>query len=116
MLFIDEVDALGSKRGNGLVQNKEQEQTLNQLLNEMDGFMENDQIIVVAATNLVESIDPALQRPGRFDRKIEIKLPNAIERFKILQIHMRDKPNNLRALNLSEAAKDLEGYSGADIE
>lgn len=60
LLFIDEIDALGSKRGQGIMQNKEQEQTLNQLLNEMDGFMENDQIIVVAATNLVDSLDPAL--------------------------------------------------------
>ena len=70
IIFIDEIDALGSKRMQGPMQNKEQDQTLNQLLNEMDGFMENDKIIVVAATNLVDSIDPALLRPGRFDRKI----------------------------------------------
>jgi cell division protease FtsH len=72
MIFIDEVDALGSKRNHGCHSNREQEQTLNQLLNEMDGFLENDQIVIVAATNLVDSLDPALQRPGRFDRKVAI--------------------------------------------
>ena len=61
----------------------------------MDGFLENDKIIVVAATNRINSIDSALLRPGRFDRKIEIKLPDPIERFKILQIHLKNKPNNL---------------------
>ena len=82
----------------------------------MDGFIENDQIIVVAATNLVDTLDQALQRPGRFDRKIAINLPNAADRTKILQIHLKDKPNNLKVKYLEEEAKNLEGYSGADIE
>lgn len=81
----------------------------------MDGFIESDQIIVVAATNLVDSLDPALTRPGRFDRKIEINLPNLEERNKILRIHLKEKPSNLKSSSLAEAAKDLEGYSGADI-
>ena len=80
MIFIDEIDAVGFSRGNSnnIIGggHREMETTLNQLLNEMDGFEENDQIIVVAATNLIRSIDPALIRPGRFDRVIEIKLPD----------------------------------------
>ena len=88
MIFIDEIDAIGYKRKSskysmgpfGGTGNREAETTLNQLLNEMDGFQENDNIIVVAATNLLDNIDPALLRPGRFDHKIEMKLPTAPER------------------------------------
>ena len=75
----------------GMGGNREVDSTLNQLLNEMDGFEENNQIIVVGATNLLGNLDPALLRPGRFDRIIEIQLPNPHERFKILKIHLRDK-------------------------
>jgi len=97
MIFIDEIDAVGYKRNSNQfgMSNRETETTLNQLLNEMDGFEERDQIIVVAATNLIQNIDPALQRPGRFDRKIEIKLPTVHERFKILEIHLRSKQHSI---------------------
>jgi cell division protease FtsH len=94
MVFIDEIDAVGFARGNNnnIIGggNRELETTLNQLLNEMDGFEENDQIIVVAATNLANTLDPALSRPGRFDRKIEISLPNAADRMEILRIHLKN--------------------------
>jgi len=94
MIFIDEIDAVGYTRGHSnALQNgghREMETTLNQLLNEMDGFEENDRIIVVAATNLASSLDPALQRPGRFDHKIEIKLPNALDRKEIIKIHLKN--------------------------
>lgn len=84
MIFIDEIDAVGYSRGNSnnIVGggHREMETTLNQLLNEMDGFEENDRIIVVAATNLAKSLDPAILRPGRFDHKIEITLPNQVDR------------------------------------
>ena len=91
MIFIDEIDAVGSKRvaGGGNGGSREYENTLNQLLNEMDGFEENDQIVVIAATNLINNIDPALQRPGRFDQKIEISPPNAQNRANILKIHLK---------------------------
>ena len=94
MIFIDEIDAVGFKRGgaHGMGSgNRETETTLNEILNQMDGFEENDKIIVVAATNLLDNLDPAIQRPGRFDRKIEIKLPDVTERVKILKIHLREK-------------------------
>ena len=85
MIFIDEIDAVGYKRrqgpsSGGLTMNREAETTLNQLLNEMDGFEENQNILVVSATNLLDNLDPALLRPGRFDHKIEIQLPTAPER------------------------------------
>jgi len=86
MIFIDEIDAVGYKRTAGGMNmgSRETETTLNQLLNEMDGFQENDKIIVVAATNLINNIDPALQRPGRFDKTIEIKLPEVKDRYNII--------------------------------
>ena len=94
MIFIDEIDAIGYTRGNSNFimggGHREMETTLNQLLNEMDGFEENDRIIVVAATNLANTLDPALSRPGRFDHKIEIKLPGREERKEILAIHLRN--------------------------
>lgn len=90
MIFIDEIDAVGYSRkdGNLMGNNRETETTLNQLLSEMDGFEENDRIVVVAATNLAKNIDPALLRPGRFDHKIEITLPNKEARIEILKIHL----------------------------
>lgn len=95
MIFIDEIDAVGYARGNQSFQmlggNRESETTLNQLLNEMDGFEENNKILVVAATNLIQSLDPALTRPGRFDHKIETKLPTLNERKDIFKIHLADK-------------------------
>jgi cell division protease FtsH len=82
----------------------------------MDGFQENDQILVVAATNLLCNIDEALQRPGRFDRKIEIELPDLQARIQILNIHLRSRSHSINPLTIETAAKSLEGYSGADIE
>jgi cell division protease FtsH len=94
MIFIDEIDAVGYARGNNNFiiggGHREMETTLNQLLNEMDGFEENDKIIVVAATNLDRTLDPALSRPGRFDRKIEIKLPGLHDRVDIMKIHLKN--------------------------
>lgn len=94
MIFIDEIDAVGYTRGqSNALQNgghREMETTLNQLLNEMDGFEENNRIIVVAATNLASSLDPALQRPGRFDHKIEIHLPDVNDRKEIIKIHLKN--------------------------
>ena len=119
MIFIDEIDAVGFKRGgaHGMGSgNRETETTLNEILNQIDGFEENDKIIVVAATNLLENLDPAIQRPGRFDRKIEIKLPDVAERSVILQIHFRDKTHNLQLLDFTKAATFLDGCSGAELE
>ena len=96
MIFIDEIDAIGYKRkqlkqsggGFGVQSNREAETTLNQLLNEMDGFEECNNILVVAATNLIGNIDDALTRPGRFDQKIEMKLPTPPERAQIIKIYL----------------------------
>ena len=118
MIFIDEIDAVGYKRAsnNMFGSNRESETTLNQLLNEMDGFEGNDKVVVVAATNLISNIDAALSRPGRFDRKIEIKLPTGHDRFQILKIHLKGKHHMLVEKDLSKAATKLNGFSGADIE
>ena len=119
MIFIDEIDAVGYKRGgaHGVGSgNRETETTLNQLLNEMDGFEENDKILIVAATNLLENLDPAIQRPGRFDRKIEIKLPDVRDRANILKIHLSSKTHSLPERAITKAATFLDGCSGADIE
>ena len=117
IIFIDEIDSVGFKRArNGLPGNREADQTLTQLLNEMDGFDVNDRVIVIAATNMLENLDPALIRPGRFDRKVEVKLPNALERANILKIHLKDKRHNLEQMTISKAATFLDGCSGAEIE
>ena len=87
IIFIDEIDAIGQRRGAGYVSNDEREQTLNQLLAEMDGFEPTASVVVLAATNRPETLDPALLRPGRFDRQVEIPLPNLRERAAILAIH-----------------------------
>lgn len=90
IIFIDEIDAIGKKRSSGPFANEEKENTLNQLLVNMDGFDTKNKIIVIAATNLKDSLDPALLRPGRFDRAIEINLPNFEERTEILQVHLKN--------------------------
>jgi cell division protease FtsH len=100
MIFIDEIDAVGYSRkystgGGSIGGNREAETTLNQLLNEMDGFEENEGILVIAATNLINNLDQALVRAGRFDHKIEIKLPTAPERAQIIKIHLKNKKHNL---------------------
>lgn len=118
MIFIDEIDAVGFHRGsaNLLGGHRESETTLNQLLNEMDGFEENEQIIVVAATNLATSLDAALLRPGRFDHKIEVTFPTLEERKEILKIHLKNKPHTASEDELLKVAQIMEAASGADLE
>src|SRR5204862_2827209 len=87
IVFIDEIDAIGQRRGGAIVSNDEREQTLNQMLAEMDGFDPSTGVVVMAATNRPEILDPALLRPGRFDRQVEIPLPNLKERVAILAVH-----------------------------
>ena len=116
IVFVDEVDAIGQRRaGSGsIVANDEREQTLNQLLSEMDGFDPAEGIVVLAATNRPEVLDPALLRPGRFDRQVVIPLPTLAERTSILAVHCRDK--RLGAdVDLSVVARGTPGFSGADL-
>jgi len=116
IIFIDEVDAIGQRRaGSGaVVSNDEREQTLNQLLAEMDGFEPTAGIVVLAATNRPEILDPALLRPGRFDRQVTIPLPNVSERTAILAVHCRDK-KLAPDVNLDAIARGTPGFSGADL-
>jgi cell division protease FtsH len=116
IIFIDEVDAIGQRRaGSGaVVSNDEREQTLNQLLAEMDGFEPTAGIVVLAATNRPEILDPALLRPGRFDRQVTIPLPNVAERTAILAVHCRDK-KLAPDVNLDTIARGTPGFSGADL-
>ena len=116
IIFIDEIDAVGRQRGTGLGGgHDEREQTLNQLLVEMDGFGTNTGIIVMAATNRVDILDPALLRPGRFDRQIHISLPDVRAREEILKVHARNKHLSPRC-NLGDVARRTPGFSGADLE
>ncbi|HDJ99779.1 MAG TPA: ATP-dependent metallopeptidase FtsH/Yme1/Tma family protein, partial [Firmicutes bacterium] len=116
IIFIDEIDAVGRQRGAGLGGgHDEREQTLNQLLVEMDGFDPNSGIIVIAATNRPDILDPALLRPGRFDRRIVVNYPDVKEREAILKIHTRNKPL-ANDINLSVLAKRTAGFTGADLE
>ena len=116
IVFIDEIDAVGRQRGAGLGGgHDEREQTLNQLLVEMDGFSGNSGIIVMAATNRSDVLDPALLRPGRFDRQITINNPDLMAREEILKVHCRNKRLSKR-INLSDVARRTPGFSGADLE
>jgi cell division protease FtsH len=115
IIFIDEIDSIGKIRGIGVTGgHEEREQTLNQLLAEMDGIGREEEIIVLAATNKPEVLDPALLRPGRFDRRIVLDLPDLKGREEILQIHCRGKPLALN-VNLKEIAERTPGFSGADL-
>lgn len=115
IVFIDEIDAVGKKRGASLIAgNDEREQTVNQLLVEMDGFDTDTNIVVMAATNRADILDPALLRPGRFDRHIHIELPDVRGRYEILKIHTKDKPLD-KNLSLETIAKITAGFSGADL-
>ena len=116
IVFIDEIDAVGRKRGAGLGGgHDEREQTLNQLLVEMDGFTEKENIIVIAATNRRDILDPALLRPGRFDRQIVVNYPDIKGREEILKVHTRNK-KLAPDVNLATIAKTTAGFTGADLE
>ncbi len=115
IIFIDEIDAVGRKRGAGSMGgHDEREQTLNQMLVEMDGFEANSGIIIIAATNRVDILDPALLRPGRFDRQVQIGLPDMKGREQILAVHVRKVPLGTD-VNLSVLARGTPGYSGAEL-
>ena len=116
LIFIDEIDAVGRQRGTGLGGgHDEREQTLNQLLAEMDGFGENEGIIILAATNRPDVLDPALLRPGRFDRQVTVNNPDVSEREEILKVHAKNKILD-ETVNLKNLAERTPGYSGADLE
>ncbi len=117
IIFIDEIDAIGRKRGNssGVGSHDEREQTLNQILVEMDGFTPKDNVVVLAATNRGDVLDPALTRPGRFDRRVSVTLPDIEERKKVLAIHSENKPFT-DDVNWEVVAKRTVGFSGADLE
>ena len=116
LIFIDEIDAVGRQRGTGLGGgHDEREQTLNQLLTEMDGFGANEGIIIIAATNRPDVLDPALLRPGRFDRQVTVSLPDQKERLAILKVHAKNKVFG-SDVNLENISKRTPGYSGADLE
>lgn len=115
IIFIDEIDAIGRMRGTGLGGgNDEREQTLNQILVEMDGFAPNEKVIVIAATNRSEVLDPALVRPGRFDRRVMLDLPDRKDRVEILKVQSTKKPL-AEDVDLEEVAKRTPGFSGADL-
>ena len=115
IIFIDEIDAVGRHRGAGLGgSHDEREQTLNQILTEMDGFDTNVNVIVLAATNRPDILDPALLRPGRFDRRVVLDLPDVVGRMAILKVHTKNKPM-ARGVNLETLAKETAGFSGADL-
>ncbi len=116
IIFIDELDAVGRQRGAGLGGgHDEREQTLNQLLVEMDGFESNQMVIVLAATNRPDILDPALLRPGRFDRQIIVDIPDIKGRFEILKVHTKKIVLNKRKMNLEEVARGTPGLVGADL-
>ena len=116
IIFIDEIDAVGRQRGFGMGGgHDEREQTLNQILTEMDGFEKETNVIVMAATNRPDILDAALTRPGRFDRRVIIDMPNLVEREEILKVHARNKPLDSN-VDLKKIARQTPGFSGADLE
>lgn len=116
ILFIDEIDAVGRQRGTGLGgSHDEREQTLNQILVEMDGFEPHTNVIIISATNRPDVLDPALLRPGRFDRRIVVDLPDINDRDEILKVHAKNKPLE-KNVNLRDVAEQTPGFSGADLE
>lgn len=114
IIFIDEIDAIGRSRENGFTSNDEREQTLNQLLTEMDGFDSSKGVVIIGATNRPEILDPALLRPGRFDRRIQVEIPDLIGRKQILEVHAK-KVKMSDTVDLDAIAKTTPGASGADL-
>jgi cell division protease FtsH len=114
IIFIDEIDAIGQRRGGGIANNDEREQTLNQMLAEMDGFDPSTGVVVIAATNRPETLDPALLRPGRFDRQVAVPLPNQSERAAILTVHAKGK-HLAPDVDLDVTSRATPGFSGADL-
>lgn len=115
VIFIDELDAIGRQRGTGMGgSHDEREQTLNQILVEMDGFETDSRVIILAATNRPDVLDPALLRPGRFDRKVVLDLPDRAERTEILGVHVRNKP--IKSVDLNTVSKQTPGASGSDLK
>jgi cell division protease FtsH len=112
IIFIDEIDAVAGERGSD--NNSEREQTLNQLLVEMDGFSSTGDLVVIAASNLLEKLDPAILRPGRFDRQVFVSPPDVAGREAILRVHTRDKPLGA-GCDLSTIARQSSGFTGADL-
>lgn len=115
IVFIDEIDSLARSRSS-LASCREADSTLNQLLSEMDGFKDSEGIVVVAATNQVDQIDDAILRPGRFDRKVEIKLPSEEDRFSILEIHLKSRKHEVTRSKVLEIAQQTPGLSGSELE
>ncbi|MBY7705615.1 AAA family ATPase, partial [Vibrio harveyi] len=116
IIFIDELDAIGRSRGSGIGGgNDEREQTLNQLLVEMDGMVENSGLLIIAATNRTDVLDPALMRPGRFDRTVIVNYPDIKEREEILKLHAKGKRIS-SSVQFSNVAKRTPGFSGAQLE
>ena len=116
IVFVDEIDAVGRQRGAGLGGgHDEREQTLNQILTEMDGFEKDTNVIVMAATNRPDVLDPALLRPGRFDRRIVVDMPDIKDREAIMQVHSRGKPI-AKTVDYERLARQTSGFSGADLE
>ena len=114
IVFIDEIDAIGQKRNGNVMGNDEREQTLNQLLTEMDGFEGNNGVIILAATNRPESLDPALLRPGRFDRRVPVELPDLKGREDILKVHA-NKVKIGPGVDFHTIARMAAGASGAEL-
>lgn len=116
IIFIDEIDAIGKRRGAGFTGgHQEQEQTLNQILTEMDGFEQGTRVIVIAATNRPDTLDPALLRSGRFDRKVMVSRPTLEERVLIIKYHLKNKKID-KSVDLDALARKTSGFVGADIE
>jgi 26S proteasome regulatory subunit T5 len=117
IIFIDEIDAIGTKRSGGDGEgSKEVQRTMLELLNQLDGFTSNDKIKVIAATNRPETLDPALLRSGRLDRKIELPLPDETSRARILQIHSRKMACDMADINFEELARATDSYNGAMLK
>lgn len=116
IIFIDELDAIGTKRGSGEGETREVHRTMLELLNQLDGFTQDDRIKVIAATNRPDILDPALLRSGRLDRKVELPLPNEEARARIMQIHSRKMNVNKDDVNFEELARSTQEFNGAQLK